>query len=210
MPDWEGRTLKQVTLEKRLGRGAMGEVYLGQDQARGRPVAVKILHGHLLDDDALTPRFRAEAQAVAQIRHPSIVQVYDYDLADDQPYLVMELVEGPSLAEHLTHLRRKGQRLPLETAARIISAVAAALDYAHKQGIVHCDIKPSNVLLRRHVGDDDTRLGEADPLLTDFGVARIADAMLRTSSSVVVGPPAYMSPEPAVMREDAELVGERR
>lgn len=197
MADWVGRTLAHVTLQKLLGRGAMAEVYLGRDETLNRPVAVKILHGHLLDDDALMERFRAEAQAVARVRHPSIVQVYDYGLAEDQPYIVMELVEGPSLAEHLANLSQKGQRLPLQTTARIISAVAAALDYAHKQGLVHRDVKPSNVLLRRHVGADEALLRDADPVLSDFGVARIANATLRTASSAIVGTPAYMSPEQA-------------
>ena len=119
MPDWIGRTLSKVTIQKLLGRGGMAEVYLGLHNTLNRSVAVKILHGHLLEDDSLMDRFRSEAQAVASLRHPNIIQVFDFDIIEDQPYIVMELLEGPSLADYLGALRRSGKVLPLETTGRL-------------------------------------------------------------------------------------------
>ena len=111
MTDWIGRTLSKVTIQKLIGRGGMAEVYQGTHNTLNRPVAVKILHGHLLEDDALMERFRSEAQAVANLRHTNIIQVFDFDIIEDQPYIVMELLEGPSLADYLGTLRRaKGNK----------------------------------------------------------------------------------------------------
>ena len=196
--DWIGRTLSKVTIQKLLGRGGMAEVYLGLHNTLNRPVAVKILHGHLLEDDVLMERFRSEAQAVANLRHPNIVQVLDFDIIEDRPYIVMELLEGPSLADYLGRLRKRGERLPPDVTGRIITATAGALDYAHGRGIVHRDVKPSNVLLRTEAGPVDPAAplpADVQPILTDFGVARMANATIRTASGAIVGTPAYMSPE---------------
>jgi tRNA A-37 threonylcarbamoyl transferase component Bud32 len=196
--DWIGRTLSKVTIQRLLGRGGMAEVYLGLHTTLNRPVAVKVLYGHLLEDDTSMARFRSEAQSVASMRHPNIVQVYDFDVADDQPYIIMELLEGPSLADYIEVLHRSNQRLPPETIARLITAVAAALDYAHSRGVIHRDVKPSNVLLRREGGVVEPKVplpDDVQPVLTDFGVARMANATIRTASGSIVGTPAYMSPE---------------
>jgi serine/threonine protein kinase len=198
MPDWIGRTLSKVTIQKLLGRGGMAEVYMGLHNTLKRSVAVKILHGHLLEDDALMDRFRSEAQAVASLRHPNIIQVFDFDIVEDQPYIVMELLEGPSLADYLGALRRRGKILPHETTGRLITAIAGALDYAHARGIVHRDVKPANILLRAESGPIDLNGALPDdvqPVLTDFGIARLANATIRTASGAIVGTPAYMSPE---------------
>jgi len=196
--DWIGRTFSKVMIQRLLGRGGMAEVYLGLHTTLNRPVAVKILYGHLLEDDTSMARFRSEAQAVAAMRHPNIVQVYDFDVADDQPYIVMELIEGPSLADYVGVLYKAGKRLPPETIARLITAVAAALDYAHARGVIHRDVKPSNVMLRRERGIVELTIplpDDVQPVLTDFGVARMANATVRTASGSIVGTPAYMSPE---------------
>jgi serine/threonine protein kinase len=180
-----------------MGRGGMAEVYLGRHTTLNRPVAVKILHGHLSDDETLLSRFRSEAQAVAGLRHPNIVQVLDFDIAEDQPYIVMELVEGMSLAEYLLKLQRAEKRLTPETIVRLFTPITSALDYAHGRGIVHRDVKPANVLLRSEGGEitAESLPPDAEPVLTDFGVARIANASIRTASGAIVGTPAYMSPE---------------
>lgn len=198
MDEWIGRTLSKVEIQKRIGRGGMAEVYLGQQMALKRPVAVKILYSHLSEDELFLSRFRAEAQAVAALRHPNIVQVFDFDVVDGRPYIVMELLEGPSLEDYLR--RHTGQALPPETTVRLVVSLAAALDYAHARGIVHRDVKPANIVLRRpHTGifgqagslDPDAPLSlDAKPVLTDFGLARIAGAATRTLSGTISDTPA--------------------
>src|SRR6185436_1270112 len=100
MADWIGRNLGKVEIQRRLGRGGMAEVYLATHTTLARPVAVKALLSYLSDDPELLTRFQREARAVAALRHPNIVQVFDFDVADDRPYMVMEYVEGCSLAEY--------------------------------------------------------------------------------------------------------------
>ncbi len=200
MSEWVGRTLSKVEIQKRLGRGGMAEVYLGYHTTLNRPVAVKILHGFLAEDETSLRRFRAEAQAVAALRHPNIVQVFDFDLTDGRPYIVMELLEGLTLEDYLAALHAAGRRLPPETTTRLVVSLAAALDYAHARGIVHRDVKPANVMLRREAGTLEAAAPlplDADLVLTDFGVARLAVSSLRTASGAISGTPAYLSPEQA-------------
>ncbi len=200
MADWIGRVLSKVEIRQLLGHGGMAEVYLGQHLTLNRLVAVKILHGYLAEDEFSLNRFRVEAQAIAALRHPNIVQVFDFDVIDNRPYIVMELITGTSLADYLAARRETDRLLPPETTARLLVALAAALDYAHGRGIIHRDIKPSNVMLRRDAGPidpADALAFDVEPILTDFGVARIINAGLRTQSGAIFGTPAYMSPEQA-------------
>jgi serine/threonine protein kinase len=200
MTDWIGRTLSKVEIQKLLGHGGMAEVYLGRHTTLNRPVAVKVLHSHLVDDPQVLERFRNEARAVAGLRHPNIVQVFDFDVFQGSPYIVMELLEGKSLADYLQVQLQAGQLLPPATTARLIADLASALDYAHARGIVHRDIKPANIMLRRAGGpiNPATPLpADAEAVLTDFGVARIADAGSHTVTGTIAGTPAYMSPEQA-------------
>lgn len=207
MADWVGRTLSKVEIRARVGRGGMADVYVGRHTTLNHPVAVKILHGYLAEDEVSLNRFRAEAQAVAALRHPNIVQVLDYDVADGCPYIVMELIEGPSLDEYQRALHKAGRTLPPETTARLIVSLASALDYAHERGIVHRDVKPGNVLLRRAWACGPWEYGQGDlaptlpldvePVLTDFGVARMPGAAVRTLPGTLSGTLAYISPEQA-------------
>jgi serine/threonine protein kinase len=202
MAGWIGRTLSKVEIRSLIGVGGMAEVYLGHHTTLNQPVAVKILHGYLTHDELFLNRFRAEAQAVAGLRHPNIVQVLDFDVADGCPYMVMELIPGPSLENYLRALNGASRTLPPETTARLIVSLASALDYAHERGIVHRDIKPGNVLLRRAwsagVLDPGAPLPlDAEPVLGDFGVARLPGAALPTLSGTISGTLAYISPEQA-------------
>lgn len=215
MTDWLGRTVPNVTLQKLLGRSRMAEVYLGMHTTLNRPVAVKILRVFLLDDPTLIARFQNEASATILLRHPNIIQVLDFDLADDQPYIVMELLESLSLADYLGVQRRTSQTLPRETVVRLITTMAAALDHAHSQGMIHRDLKPANVLLRRQTGavDPTTPLpADVDPVLTDFGVMQVMLTAIRTAPRAVIGTPVYMSPEqisgsPVDIRSDVYSLG---
>src|SRR5256885_2485088 len=161
----ELKTLGRYNLERTLGKGAMGVVYEGLDPRLGRRVAIKtILKSHLDEDTArdYSMRFVREAQAVARLNHPHIVQVYDFGEEGDMAYLVMEFIKGKELKSYFD----ANERFDLKTAVRIMSELCEALEFAHKAGIVHRDVKPGNVML-----DAEQRVK-----LTDFGVARIQDA----------------------------------
>jgi eukaryotic-like serine/threonine-protein kinase len=190
---------ERYELQRRLGSGGAGTVWRAHDHTLGRGVAIKLLHADLADDPAVEARFRTEATAAARLTHPNAVQVYDVGRDDHDDYLVMELVEGPSLAV----LLRDGP-LPPGTAAAVGSRVAAALGAAHEAGIVHRDVKPANVLLSA-----DGRIK-----LADFGIARVlgeASARL-TRAGTLLGTARYLAPEqlgddPVDARADVYALG---
>lgn len=206
MADLTGTTLGKYQLQERLGRGGMAEVYKAYHPNLNRHVALKILHAHLADAPDFMGRFRREAQAVAQLHHPHIVQVFDFDSEGDAQYMVMEYVPGQSLKGLLDDLYQRGERLPLEEVLRLFRALLDAVGYAHSQGMIHRDLKPANVMLAQT--EDDRRQTEAAspsavhhppssprPVLMDFGIAKIVGAQKFTASGVTVGTPTYMSPE---------------
>jgi serine/threonine-protein kinase len=183
----------------RLGSGGMSTVYRATDHVLERTVAVKILAEHLSDDEKFIARFRREALAVAKLIHPNIVQVYDTGVDEHRHYIVMEYVEGRSGAQLL---HSKG-RLGAEPAVEIGVQSCAGLDYAHKQGIIHRDVKPGNLMViggpagRRSAGSGahDPPTNEMTVKLTDFGIARAAEQTRLTQVGSVVGTAAYLSPE---------------
>ncbi len=200
MPSWNGKILGKVQIIELIARGGMAEVYLGEHTTLNRKVAVKIMRDHVDSDPDNHVRFEREARVVAGLRHPNIIQVHDYELVDGQPCLIMELVTGASLGNYLKALHKRGEKLPYQTIAHILTALASAIDYAHNQHIIHRDIKPANVLLRSSSADIDLSQplpADAEPVLTDFGLVRLLDSSIQTSTGTVSGTPAYMSPEQA-------------
>jgi serine/threonine-protein kinase len=187
-PAPELKTVGRYNIERTLGKGAMGVVYEGIDPKLNRRVAIKtILKSHLDPDTAkdYSMRFSREAQAVARLNHPHIVQVYDFAEEGDVAYLVMEFIRGKELKNFFD----ANERFDIKEAVRIMCELLDALDFAHNAGIIHRDIKPANVMLD----------AQARTKLTDFGVARVQDSdrtqAERTQAGTMVGTPAYMSPE---------------
>src|SRR6195256_1122928 len=175
-----GTRLGQYEVQDFIGQGAMGLVYRAYHVHLERTGALKVLQGLAPDPDT-TARFRHEAQAIAQMRHPNIVNVYDFGEHEGVPYMIIEYVPGGSLANRLS-------QGPLDnaTALKYLRGIAAGLDHAHGLGIVHRDVKPANVLLEK----DDT------PVLADFGLAKLLQgSSLKSMTGVTTGTPAYMSPE---------------
>lgn len=178
-------TLGRYTIEKELGKGAMGIVYLGRDPKIDRVVAIKTLDlGKEFEDeelDEVKERFFREAQAAGRLRHPNIVTIYDAGEEEDLAYIAMEVLTGRSLIHY-----SKGQHLlPVGKVLDLVHKSADALDYAHSQNIVHRDIKPGNIMYEPQTGLVK---------ITDFGIARITDAS-KTKTGTVMGTPSYMSPE---------------
>ncbi|MGI8845482.1 MAG: protein kinase domain-containing protein [Thermoleophilaceae bacterium] len=173
-------------LERRLGAGGMSTVFLGQDTVLERSVAVKLLAEHLADDEDFVARFRREALAAARLQHPNVVQVFDsgLDAESHRHYIVMEFVDGPSCADIL----RDEKRLDLEEAVHIVRDACHGLDYAHRAGVVHRDVKPGNLLV----------VSESNAVkLADFGIAKAAEQTRITQVGSVLGTAAYLSPEQA-------------
>jgi serine/threonine-protein kinase len=175
-------------IERELGRGGMATVYLAHDESLGRAVAVKVLGQHVAGDPALRERFVREARHAAMLAHPNIVQVFDTGEDEGQPYIVMECVEGETLAEVL----RRRHKLPPHEVAVIGAQAAAGLAHAHAAGLVHRDVKPGNLLLRR----------DGAVKIADFGIARAADGTRLTEHGTLLGTAGYLAPEQAA-GEDA-------
>jgi eukaryotic-like serine/threonine-protein kinase len=200
MPEWLGKTIGNVRIEKLLARGGMAEVYLGTHLNLERPVAVKLLHSFIEEEPLLLERFHREAKVVAGLRHSNIVQIFDFATIDGHPYIVMEYLKGPTLATYLRHLHQRKKRIAPDQVARLLNELSAALDYAHKQGVVHRDIKPGNILLHNKNEDiplDKPLTDDVEAIITDFGLVRIMNTASQTASGTVSGTPAYMSPEQA-------------
>ncbi|KAA0267904.1 MAG: serine/threonine protein kinase [Acidobacteria bacterium] len=175
-------------LGDRLGSGGMSTVYRAVDRVLERTVAVKVLAEHLSDDEKFVARFRREALAVAKLVHPNIVQVYDTGVDAGRHFIVMEFVEGRSGAQLL---QRDGALQP-RVAVEIAAQACAGLEYAHRMGIIHRDVKPGNLMV---IGGPAGGPAEMTVKLADFGIARAAEQTRLTQVGSVVGTAAYLSPE---------------
>ena len=180
MPIGPGTKLGSYVIEDFIGQGAMGVVYRAYHAQLERTAAVKVLQGLSPDTDTVA-RFRREAQSIGHMRHPNVLTVFDFGQFEGTPYMIVEYVEGGSLAGRL-----KQGPVDRSSALRYLKGIGDALDYAHSQGIVHRDVKPANVLLGAH----DT------PILADFGLAKLLQSTsIKSMTGVTTGTPAYMAPE---------------
>ncbi len=175
------QTIGRYEAQGEIGHGGMATVLRARDPSMNREIAIKLLPRELLHNPSFRARFEREAQVVASLEHPAIVPVYDFGEQDGQPFLVMRLMTGGSLRE----LMEQKKRFSLEEVTEIFAVLAPALDYAHQKGIVHRDLKPANILF-----DQDKR-----PYLSDFGIAKLAEAGATLTGDAIIGTPAYMSPE---------------
>src|SRR5215813_11991678 len=192
-PQLEGRVIAgNFRIERLLGRGAMGQVYLAEQISLAKKVAIKVLHRHLQGDEALAKRFHREAKAASSLNHPNSLQIIDFGQSDQgELFIAMELLSGRDLANVI----HQDFPMPLDRIVRIMTQVLSALDEAHAQNIIHRDLKPENIMII-------DRRGERDFVkVCDFGIAKIQDPKSDGSSGtitmagVVCGTPEYMSPE---------------
>ena len=179
-------TLRDVTLGEyeilvELGSGGMATVYLAHDIQLDRKVAIKVMHPQLLAGDEMVERFKLEARTAAGLSHPNIIPIYAVRQQDDLLFFVMKCIEG----RPLDSIIKKEAPLPAAMVRHVIGKVGEALGYAHRRGVIHRDIKPANIMI-------DT---EGQPIVTDFGIAKVADTQGLTITGAAIGTPTYMSPE---------------
>jgi serine/threonine protein kinase len=183
---WEGRKIGgRYQIEELLGQGGMSSVYKAFDPNLQRMVAIKLVHPHLSNNQEFVRRFEVEATAVARLRHPNIIQVFDFNHDGNMYFMVLEFVPGETLQQRIKRLNASGRQLPVEEALRFTIDICRAADYAHQRGMVHRDIKPANVMLDVN----------GNAILMDFGIARIMGGQQHTATGAVLGTALYMSPE---------------
>jgi serine/threonine-protein kinase len=202
-PSWIGQTLNgRYLIEALLGQGGMSAVYRANDPNLKRTVAVKLIHSHLSTDKEFIKRFEEEAAAIASLRHPHIVQVFDFNSDADVHYMVLEFVPGETLFDRLQRLSAAGSKLPIDEAIQFCLNICDALAYAHQRGMIHRDIKPANIMLNL----------DGQAILMDFGIVKIVGGASHTATGSVLGTARYISPEvirsePADQRSDIYSLG---
>src|SRR5947209_1675702 len=191
------RRLGKYELQERLGQGGMAEVWKALDEQLQRYVAIKLLHANLKEDPNFIVRFEREAQLIASLHHPNIVQVHDFQIASSEQegtlaYMVMDYVEGQTLAEYIHKTSSQGN-IPAPTEiVQLFTSIGLAVDYAHEQGMIHRDLKPANILLDAR---NTSRNPMGEPILTDFGLARLVGTSPATLTATQLGTPLYIAPE---------------
>jgi serine/threonine protein kinase len=184
----------KFSIEKRIGKGGMATVYLGEQTALQRKVVVKILNKDISDDDEIRERFLLEARMPAKIRHPNIVEVLDVGIVDNRPYYIMEYASGGSVADKLKKYRDAGTLFPIREATDLITKILDALHFCHMNNLQsHRDIKPANIMYRAN----------GEPIIVDFGIAKISESSI-TRTKMTMGTANYMSPEQCQGRKDID------
>jgi serine/threonine protein kinase len=192
-----GQSLDRYKLVSLLGEGGMGAVFKGRDITLQRDIAVKIMHPQFARRPDFRERFLQEARTAAKLDHPGVVKVFDFGQAQGHLYIVMEFLPGANLRQMLQELKASGQWIVLPEAIELLRQVCLAIDYVHHEGVLHRDIKPDNIMLKPAEGE---RLPYR-PVLTDLGLAKLAEGGVLTQEGTSMGTPAYMSPEQALGEE---------
>jgi serine/threonine protein kinase len=197
------RRINKYELQTRLGYGGMAEVWKALDAELHRYVAIKLLHADLQNDPNFVTRFEREAQLIASLHHPNIVKIYDFHVSrppetpDTVAYMVMDYVEGRTLAQYLRATSHTGKFPTSEELVHLFSPICLAVSYAHQKGMIHRDIKPSNILLDQR-GPVPSGQGIGEPILSDFGIAKLLGTSTNHHSGWWLGTPYYTSPEQAL------------
>ncbi|MEM7333798.1 MAG: protein kinase [Chloroflexota bacterium] len=191
-----GHTINErYKLEALLGDGGMGTVYRAYDLNLDRQMAIKLMHAHFARRAEFRARLIQEAKTAAQLDHPSVVGIYDFGDSSEGLFIGMEYVDGGSLRDHLRRLQRMQKYLPLVQSLQIAAQIADALDYAYRKGIIHRDVKPGNIMLKRLSRPDEPGEQPFRAMLTDFGLVKLSEGTGLTQSGATLGTPTYMSPE---------------
>ena len=186
MENLSGKTLGNYRIEQSSGSGGMAVIYRAVNIKSGKPVILKILHSYYKHDENVAARFLREAKSSAKLKHPNIIPIYDYGkLPDGRPYIAMALADGGSLSMWLARQKKKNRSASPRQIGVILKQIASALDHAHKNHIIHRDVKPPNILLTR----------QSRVWLTDFGIARVEEEVEITRMGDQLGTPGYMAPE---------------
>ena len=194
------RRLGKYELRGQLGHGGMAEVWKAYDTQLQRYVAIKLLHANFQADPNFVSRFRQEAQVIASLRHPNIVQIHDFQVSQPPesstptPYMVMDYIEDQTLAHYIASTSARGKIPSPVEIVNLFTSISLAIDYAHSKGMIHRDIKPANILLDKH---NTTHNSMGEPILTDFGLAKLLGATAGAITAAQPGTPLYTSPEQA-------------
>jgi serine/threonine-protein kinase len=183
-----GAKLGSYEIIEAIGEGGMARIYKGFHAELNRFTAIKVINWGLQEDPEFTERFRREAQAIAILRHPNIVQIFDFGKHASGYFMVMEFIDGSDLQVQLREYRQRNDLLPKDKVVRVIREIAAALDYAHGRGVIHRDVKPSNIMLT----------GEGQSILTDFGLVMLPAHKSQATIGNTFGTPHYVAPEQAI------------
>ncbi|HEV2583527.1 MAG TPA: protein kinase, partial [Ktedonobacteraceae bacterium] len=193
------RRLGKYELQERLGQGGMAEVWKALDTQLRRYVAIKLLHANLKEDPHFIARFEREAQLIASLHYPNIVQIHDFQAASSEQegtfaYMVMDYIEGQTLADYIHQTSGRGNFPSPTEIVQLFASIGLAVDYAHQQGMIHRDLKPANILLDQR---QTTINPMGEPILTDFGLAKLLGSSSATLTATQLGTPLYIAPEQA-------------